>query len=44
GGFIIMGYLMLQDATRCADFRKSCEDIIKLGKGEIAKSYEYVKE
>ena len=43
-GFIIMGYLMLQDTTRCADFRKSCENIIKLGQGEIAKSYEYVKE
>ncbi|MBP5643903.1 MAG: acyl-CoA dehydrogenase family protein [Bacteroidales bacterium] len=43
-GYIIMGYLMLQDTARCADFRKSCEDIIKLGKGEIAKTYEYVKE
>ena len=43
-GYIIMGYLMLQDTTRCDCFRKSCENIIKLGQGEIAKSFEYVKE
>lgn len=37
-GHIIMGYLLLFDTTRCADFRNSAETYIRYGEGEVAKN------
>lgn len=34
-GHIIMGYLLLQDATRCEDFRKSAEVYINFGESAV---------
>lgn len=41
-GYILMGYLLLQDANRCDRFTKSCSLMIHLGQSEIAKNLEYV--
>lgn len=41
-GYILMGYLLLQDANRCDKFAKSCSLMIHLGQSEIAKNLEYV--
>lgn len=35
--YIIMGYLLLLDSTRCSCFLESCRNLIVMGKGEIAK-------
>ena len=42
-GYIIMGYLLLQDTNRCSSFRKSCELMIGLGQAEIAKNHAFIK-
>ncbi len=42
-GYIVMGYLLLQDANRCSCFQKSCEVMIGIGQGEIAKNLAYIK-
>lgn len=41
-GYILMGYLLLQDANRCDRFTKSCSLMIHLGQSEIAKNLEFV--
>lgn len=43
-GYIIMGYLLLQDANRSDEFLNSCKRIIALGQAEIAKSMIYVSD
>lgn len=35
--YIVMGYLLLLDATRCGCFLDSCKNIVVMGRGEIAK-------
>ena len=42
-GYIVMGYLLLQDANRCDRFKRSCEIMIAIGQGEIAKNLAYVQ-
>ena len=42
-GYIVMGYLLLLDASRCERYQRSCEIMIGLGQGEIAKNLAYVK-
>ena len=42
-GYIVMGYLLLQDTNRCERFKRSCEVMIAIGQGEIAKNLAYVK-
>ncbi len=41
-GYIVMGYLLLQDANRCERFQRSCEVMIGIGQAEIAKNLAYV--
>lgn len=41
--YIIMGYLLIQDASRDERFTTSCEEIIKIGRAEVAKHIAYVK-
>lgn len=41
-GYIIMGYLLLQDSNRSDEFLNSCKRIISMGQAEIAKSMIYV--
>lgn len=35
--YIVMGYLLLLDSTRCGCFLESCKNLIVMGRGEIAK-------
>jgi hypothetical protein len=42
-GYIVMGYLLLQDTNRCERFKRSCEVMIAIGQGEIAKNLAYVQ-
>ena len=42
-GYIVMGYLLLLDASRCERYQRSCEIMIGLGQGGIAKNLAYVK-
>jgi Acyl-CoA dehydrogenases len=42
-GYIVMGYLLLQDSNRCRCFKKSCEIMIGLGQAEIAKRSMFVQ-
>ena len=42
-GYIVMGYLLLQDANRCERYLRSCEIMIGIGQAEIAKNLTYVK-
>lgn len=42
-GYIVMGYLLLQDVNRCDRFKRSCEIMIAIGQGEIAKNLAYVQ-
>ena len=42
-GYVVMGYLLLQDANRCQRYQRSCEIMIGIGIAEIAKNLAYVK-
>ncbi len=41
-GHIIMGYLLLQDATRCEDFRRSAEVYINYGEAQLKGHAEFI--
>ena len=41
-GYIVMGYLLLEDTTRCADFRRSLEVFVKYGQAEVAKHGDFI--
>ena len=41
-GYIIMGYLLLEDTQRNADFRRSCRVFVKLGQAEVAKHADFI--
>ncbi|MCM1349506.1 MAG: acyl-CoA dehydrogenase family protein [Firmicutes bacterium] len=41
-GNIIMGYLLLNDANRNAEFKKSAEVYVKLGDAEVAKHADFI--
>ena len=41
-GNIIMGYLLLQDATRNAEFTKSAEVYCKMAEAEVAKHSDFI--
>ena len=43
-GHIIMGYLLLSDATRCADFKKSANVYVRFGEAEVARHYKFIAE
>lgn len=42
-GYIVMGYLLLDDATRNDDFRRSLNVFVNLGKAECAKHAEFIE-
>ncbi len=41
-GYLVMGYLLLEDTTRCADFRRSLEVFVKYGQAEVAKHADFI--
>ena len=41
-GHIIMGYLLLGDATRNGDFLKSANVYVNYGEAEVAKNYKFI--
>lgn len=41
--YIVMGYLLLQDANRCSDFTESCKMMIIIGEAEIEKIVKFVE-
>lgn len=43
-GHIIMGYLLLFDASACEDFRRSAEVYIHYGEAEVAKNASFIKQ
>ena len=43
-GHIIMGYLLLGDATRCADFKKSANVYVRFGEAEVASHHKFIAE
>ncbi len=43
-GHIIMGYLLLGDATRCADFIKSANVYVRFGEAEVNRHYKFITE
>lgn len=43
-GHIIMGYLLLFDASACEDFRRSAEVYIRYGEAEVAKNASFIKQ
>ena len=43
-GHIIMGYLLLSDATRCADFKKSANVYVRFGEAEVARHHKFIAE
>ncbi len=43
-GHIIMGYLLLGDATRCADFTKSANVYVRFGEAEVNRHYKFITE
>ena len=42
-GYIVMGYLLLDDTTRNDDFRRSLNVFVNLGKAECAKHVEFIE-
>ncbi len=43
-GHIIMGYLLLGDATRCSDFMKSANVYVRFGEAEVNRHYKFITE
>ena len=43
-GHIVMGYLLLNDATRCADFTKSANVYVRYGEAEVNRHYKFINE
>ncbi len=43
-GHIIMGYLLLGDATRCADFTKSANVYVRFGEAEVNRHHKFITE
>ena len=43
-GHIIMGYLLLGDATRCECFTKSANVYVRFGEAEVARHHKFIKE
>ena len=41
-GHIVMGYLLLNDATRCADFTQSANVYVNLGEAEVARHAKFI--
>ncbi len=41
-GYIVMGYLMLDDTQRDASFRKSLNVFVNLGQAEVAKHADFI--
>ena len=42
-GYIVMGYLLLDDTTRCDCFRRSLRVFVNLGKADMAKHTEFIE-
>ena len=43
-GHVVMGYLLLSDATRCNDFSKSAEVYVRYGEAEVNRHYKFISE
>lgn len=43
-GHIVMGYLLLSDASRCADFTKSANVYVRYGEAEVNRHYKFITE
>ena len=43
-GHIIMGYLLLADTTRCADFKKSANVYVRFGEAEVTRHHKFISE
>lgn len=43
-GHIVMGYLLLNDATRCADFTKSANVYVRYGEAEVNRHSKFINE
>ena len=43
-GHIIMGYLLLGDATRCADFTRSANVYVRFGEAEVNRHYKFIND
>lgn len=43
-GHIVMGYLLLNDATRCADFTKSANVYVRYGETEVNRHSKFINE
>lgn len=43
-GHIVMGYLLLSDATRCSDFTKSATVYVRYGEAEVNRHYKFITE
>lgn len=41
-GYIVMGYLLLDDTTRNADYRRSLEIFVRMGQAEVAKHADFI--
>ena len=41
-GHIVMGYLLLEDATRNEVFTKSANNYVRLGEAEVARHAEFI--
>lgn len=43
-GHVVMGYLLLNDATRCSDFSKSASVYVRYGEAEVNRHYKFISE
>ncbi len=43
GGYIVMGYLLLDDTRRNAEFRRSMEIFVRMGQAEVAKHVAFIE-
>lgn len=43
GGYVVMGYLLLDDTRRNADFRRSLEIFVRMGQAEVAKHADFIE-
>lgn len=41
-GYIVMGYLLLDDTTRNADYRRTLEIFVRMGQAEVAKHADFI--
>ena len=43
-GHIIMGYLLIGDATRCECFRKSANVYVRFGEAEVTRHHKFISD